>query len=290
MKKIRNRMKKRSNGGSTKSLSKSLFNSIVFGEIIMKKIKQRIKKWMWFGVSGAIALAMGSVAFAQEMVKDPSTSKMIKAPQYGGQIVFAADLDEPPHTDTWWGTLPYKSINLVLDKLGMVDWAIPRDKWGYMGWHTPIEVVKPHLAESYEMPDPLTIIFKIRKGIHWHNKAPMNGRELVADDVVFTYHRVTGLGSGFTEKSPGDASITNLPIESITAPDKYTVVFKLKQVNFNARDQIYYNSHPTGWIYPPEVIKEHGNAQDWRNLVGTGPYELTDWVGGSAITYTKNPN
>ena len=69
----------------------------------MKKIKQRIKKWMWVGVSGAIALAMGSVAFAQEMVKDPATGKMIKAPQYGGQIVFAADLDEPPHIDTWWG-------------------------------------------------------------------------------------------------------------------------------------------------------------------------------------------
>ena len=57
---------KRSNGGRTKSLSKSLFNSIVLGKvIIMKKIKQRIKKWMLVGVSGAIALAMGSVAFAQ---------------------------------------------------------------------------------------------------------------------------------------------------------------------------------------------------------------------------------
>ena len=50
------------------------------------------------------------------------------------------------------------------------------------------------------------------------------------------------------------------------------------------------NSHEGGWIYPPEVIKEHGNAQDWRNLVGTGPYMLTDWVEGSAVTYTKNPD
>ena len=49
---------------------------------------------MLVGLSGAIALAMGSVAFAQEMVKDPSTGKMIKAPQYGGQIVFAED-NEP---------------------------------------------------------------------------------------------------------------------------------------------------------------------------------------------------
>ncbi|MDE0450015.1 MAG: ABC transporter substrate-binding protein [Spirochaetaceae bacterium] len=29
---------------------------------------------------------------------------------------------------------------------------------------------------------------------------------------------------------------------------------------------------------------------DWRNLVGTGPYELVDWVEGSSLSYTKNPN
>ena len=42
-------------------------------------------------------------------------------------------------------------------------------------------------------------------------------------------------------------------------------------------------------MYPPEVIEEHGDAKDWRNLVGTGPYELTDVVEGSSTTYTKNP-
>ena len=44
------------------------------------------------------------------------------------------------------------------------------------------------------------------------------------------------------------------------------------------------------WIYPPEVIQQHGDMQDWRNLVGTGPMELTDFVDGSSLTYTKYPN
>ena len=30
--------------------------------------------------------------------------------------------------------------------------------------------------------------------------------------------------------------------------------------------------------------------QDWKTAVGTGPWMLTDWVKGSALTYTKNPN
>ncbi len=43
-------------------------------------------------------------------------------------------------------------------------------------------------------------------------------------------------------------------------------------------------------IQPPEVIEEHGDMKDWRNLVGTGPFELTDTVPGTSITWTKNPN
>ena len=44
------------------------------------------------------------------------------------------------------------------------------------------------------------------------------------------------------------------------------------------------------FVYPPEVIKEHGDANDWRNLVGTGPFMLTDYVDGSSVTFIKNPD
>ena len=226
----------------------------------------------------------------REMVRDPSTGEMISAPQYGGQLIVAALRDEPPHADTWWGVTSMWAISPVLEKLGMVDWAVDRDEWDLKSGFTPPDVVQPHLAESYETPDPLTFIFHLRPGVRWHDKAPMNGRELVAEDIVFNYHRMTGLGSGFSEKSPYATNVSELPFESITAPDKYTVVFKLNQLSFDALDFIYFESHEAAWIYPPEVIKEHGNAQDWRNLVGTGPYELADWVDGSSITYTRNPN
>ena len=228
-------------------------------------------------------------AAEQEMALDPSTGKMTKAPQYGGQIVFA-DTTEAAHADAWWGTLNHRAVRLGLEKLGMVDWAIPRDKWEFVSWYTPEPIVKPHLAESYEMPDPLTIIFHIREGVRWHDKPPMNGRELVAEDIVFNFHRMTGTGSGFTEKSPYAGAVPIMPWESITATDKYAVVFKLKQIDFNALEMIYWESDEAAWIYPPEVIKEHGHAHDWRNLVGTGPYMFTDWVRGSSMTYTKNPN
>ena len=43
-------------------------------------------------------------------------------------------------------------------------------------------------------------------------------------------------------------------------------------------------------VYPSEVIKEHGDADDWENLFGTGPYMLTDVVEGSSVTWDRNPD
>ena len=43
--------------------------------------------------------------------------------------------------------------------------------------------VEPDLAESWTQPNDRTYVFKIRKGVRWHNKPPVNGREVTADDV-----------------------------------------------------------------------------------------------------------
>jgi peptide/nickel transport system substrate-binding protein len=39
------------------------------------------------------------------------------------------------------------------------------------------------------VPDDTTYIFHLREGVKWHNKPPVNGRELVAEDVKFTFDR-----------------------------------------------------------------------------------------------------
>src|SRR5713101_7900218 len=46
-------------------------------------------------------------------------------------------------------------------------------------------IVEPHLAERWEEPDDLTYVFHSRRCVKWHNKPPLNGRELVAADVKF---------------------------------------------------------------------------------------------------------
>ena len=42
-------------------------------------------------------------------------------------------------------------------------------------------------------------------------------------------------------------------------------------------------------MVPPEVMEQEGGMKDWKSVVGTGPYELTDFVEGTSVTWTKVP-
>src|SRR5436190_58727 len=42
---------------------------------------------------------------------------------------------------------------------------------------------------AWTQPDALTYVFKLRPGVRWQNIPPVNGRELVADDLVWSFKR-----------------------------------------------------------------------------------------------------
>ena len=227
-----------------------------------------------------------AAAADKRYVTDPTTGKVVAAPQYGGTITIGRG-DEPDGPDAVvsgpWATA---YISGVVEKLAIADWATPRDKFDFQFLNVPTNTIGA-LAESWSQPDPLTYVVKVRQGVRWHDKPPMNGRELTAQDIEFNYHRITATGSGFTEPSEFAASL-NLPFESITATDDSTIVFTLKELRRGAIGAILDGA--IAWIYPPEVIREHGDVTEWRSLVGTGPIMLTDWVEGSSVTWDKNPD
>ena len=232
---------------------------------------------------------LGSPAWAAELVKDPTTGKMVSAPEYGGTLTFAAKL-EPPSTDPVLGVGGSRGVTGVAERLGIVNWGLDREEFDLSSLFHSLSEYKGHLAESWETPDDTTIVLNIRQGVHWHDKPPMNGRELTAKDIEYNFHRILGLGSGFTEPPAAyDGYLAaNTIFESVTATDKWTVVIKLKEPKVGTLFAIL--DDPGAFILPPEVIKEHGDVKDWRNLVGTGTYMLTDWVDGSSMTWEKNPD
>src|SRR5271168_3981335 len=77
--------------------------------------------------------------------------------------------------------------------------------------------VAPGLAERWEQPDPLTIVFHLRAGVRFSD-----GRTLAARDVKWTLDSMTS-GTIITAKAASYASVV-----SVDAPDAQTVVMHLK--------------------------------------------------------------
>ena len=234
-----------------------------------------------------------AAAMEKEMVMDPATGKMVTAPEYGGTLTYpynrVSNNVDPFAVGFEAGWL----IDGVNEKLALGDWALDREEFDWTDNFVPLRFLTGNLAESWETPDPLTYVFRIRQGVHYaldpdsEASRLVNGRELTADDVVYTYQRSTAQGD-FTEPPLKPGTTFNLPWESIEATDKYTVVMKMTTLSLNALWAIL--NEAQNWILPPDVIEQYGNYEDWKNVVGTGPLILTDYVEGVSKTFTKNPD
>ena len=55
--------------------------------------------------------------------------------------------------------------------------------------------ILPDIAERWEVATPTTVVFRLKKGVRFHKKPPVDGREVTADDVKFSLER-------FRAKSP----------------------------------------------------------------------------------------
>ena len=231
-----------------------------------------------------------AAAADREMVRDPTTGEMILAPRYGGSISYSSQTDTPVFSnDVWFGGYAAQRSSLgVNEKLALGDWGLDRNVWDFRSDRLPMSAMRPWLAESWEFPDELTVVIKIRDNVFWHDKPPVNGRKLTAKDIEYNYHRYFGLGSGFTEPSP-NISLSG-QFASVTATDDRTVVFKFTRPVFEPLRHITIGVVRNSNIYAPEVIEQHGDVLDYRVNVGTGPFQLVDWVEGSTFTWERVDN
>ena len=125
-----------------------------------------------------------AAAAEKEMVLDPSTGEMVTAPEYGGTIRPIVAL-KPEGIDPYYRYTAGFWIGLVNETLGIGDWTFDRSVFAFDTLYMPDEVLTGHLAESWETPDPLTYVFKLRDDVFWHDKAPVNGRRLTARGISF---------------------------------------------------------------------------------------------------------
>ena len=211
-------------------------------------------------------------------------------PQYGGTISLAIPNDITEFDPYFGGFVVWIEDGMVFERLGDYDWTFPHDEYDYTAAYRDRSNTTGGLAESWEV-NGVSTIFHIRKGVQWHDKPPVNGRELTAYDVEYTFHRQMGLGD-FAEVGPtphvGD--FNSLAGSTVTATDEFTLEVISPSFDMRTIDTLTWFNWASGYIVPPEPVNEYGDMRDWRNLVGTGPYIITNVVPGSKVTYAKHPN
>jgi peptide/nickel transport system substrate-binding protein len=125
------------------------------------------------------------------------------------------------------------------------------------------------LAESWDVSsDGLQIIFHLRKNVLWHD-----GVEFTADDVIFTYKKVTD------PQVPTPYSSTYGPVEKVEILDKYTVKVVYKEPYAPALESWGMGIIPKHMLEGKDITEEYYN----RFPIGTGPYTLKEWVTGQKI-------
>jgi peptide/nickel transport system substrate-binding protein len=136
------------------------------------------------------------------------------------------------------------------------------------------------LAESWNRQGDTVYVFKLRQGVRWQPRPPVNGRELTADDVKYTYDRFLA-----TKGNP-NRSLLGM-VDKVEAPDRYTVKFTLKEPNAWFVDRL---ASTSTWIIARECVEKYGDLKKWESVVGTGPWMLERYEPGARLSFVRNPN
>lgn len=136
------------------------------------------------------------------------------------------------------------------------------------------------LATRWETPDEQTVVFHLDPNAHWHERQPLNGRPLVADDVVAHFQRSLEIAAG--DKAPLAQRYSDYAsIQSVDSPTAGQVRFRLKQP-----DALFLGTLAGEYalIQAPEAVAEFAgrwSKLDSDHVIGTGAWTF-DWADDGA--------
>jgi len=157
------------------------------------------------------------------------------------------------------------SLHMAYDTLVDLDFKSFED------WRTHYRV-RPALAEKWELKNPTTYLFQIRRGVRWHDGTPLSAR-----DIAWAYDHIRDPKNDLG----GRRGLAD--IEQATAVDDYTlqITTKRPQVTFlvNLTDNLVS-------IMPRHAHERGDNLR--QTVIGTGPFKLEAFESQKGVTYVRN--
>src|SRR5262252_7814971 len=142
----------------------------------------------------------------------------------------------------------------------------------------PMAGYRPELALVWDTLTEweATWIFKLRQGVRFHNRPPVNGREMTAEDVKYSYELL---------KDKAQYSTRAALVKTITVVDKYTVKFELSMPDPRFYLNVVDSLSPV--IVPREAVEAPGGLAE--NPIGTGAFMLKEFAPGEGALLVRNP-
>ena len=187
-------------------------------------------------------------------------------PKPGGELQWVLSADPPSfdaHRETTFAmlqpTAPHYSLLLKFDQERYPE-------------------ITSDLAESWDVSaDKLTYTFKLRDGVKFHDGSPLTSR-----DVKATYDKIINPPEGVVSARRGQYAA----VDSVTAPDAKTVVFKLK---YPSAAMLSLLASPWNHIYSADKLAADPKWYE-KNVMGSGPFTFVEYVPGSHWVGQKNPD
>lgn len=135
------------------------------------------------------------------------------------------------------------------------------------------------LAERWEWPDELTLVFHLEQGVSWPDREPTFGRSLTASDVQVAH-------DAFRETGRRQAQTYDAVLRTEADDDSRTFKFHLSRP---AAELLNKMTSPWHVVAPRELVVDP-TLIDWRNVSrGTGPYTLFLSAPGREWKLKRNP-
>jgi peptide/nickel transport system substrate-binding protein len=196
-----------------------------------------------------------------------ATSAAGETPKVGGELVYIVTAEPPTfdaHQSTTFATLqpisPHYSLLYRLDPADNVNKIIPDVADGM-----------PQIST-----DKLTWTVKIRTDVTFHD-----GTKLTSEDVKATYDKIIKPAG-----VPSPRASAYAAVDSVSAPDPATVVFKLKFATASFQASL---ASPWNYLYSAAKLKADPKFYE-KNIMGTGPFTFVEYVKGSHWAGKKNPS